>query len=1145
MKANSEKTKQSKKATRRVLAGILCGASVLSLVLSLVMPPISQAIANDAQTDSTEETVMGGGSSSESTGVESANNGDTENQNSDETEGDESNTIATEADQPSDDAGVGDAAKSADDGQSVYKAATVANEGEARKLEIDSEGYALLKSDEDLAAYLHASTKPDKLRLKTDISSSESIAINQNTTIDLENHKLYYSNGNPRQETKDPVRAFITISKGYTLTVKGEANDSKTEATSGEPGQPAEMQFNEESVPQSLTYYVTESTPNGFGTRETTYQHTVANFGAIVACKKGYVNQVISVEDGGTLNLQGGMITTPRALGNDGHVIFSQGAVYISDGYVTNGNGGGWGGGLCITGANASLEMTGGVVAGNKAASGGGIFANNSAALNLSGGVISGNATYDNDITDGYNVNAGGYGGGVYTQSATVTISDSANITNNRAEARLANRELYNKGLLGGGGIASHGGTLSMTGGSVTANYSHEAGGGIYAGLPGQGVGFTMSSGFIAGNMSDNAEGGGLRISGGTTGVINAENASNRVYITNNKTMTGSKDDRGGDWGGGGVFIQKGGRLSIFKTLITKNRAGGWGGGVGACPTGETIVSHSSGAAIYDNADNVDQDGNKLTTVDQNGNKVPTYHYSAGGDGKKEDHDEDNYVTPTFQTSGHKDFFLVRNKNGADKTIAVVLGKMLGGESAGWQGTCDGEKITIDANGGAEAKWMFGLAANPSDAAKSYAQRDATTIISGNYSYTHGGGIMTNGDLIVGEVTSLDVYPAIKVKANKVLMKDGKEQGLSGHNYQFKLLGAPADPTKAPYWNENGTLNENGCKAMPAVNVDANGDILIDTGANYQSADYDLYLVEVPPDPVNVPVNEKGTKFDKSIYKIHIKVGTTPVKWTDLLGIHINRYAVDGDASTVSVKKEDAADFAPCDDDFYEWSWAEDSHGDVVSTVTIGKDSNPAFSNRQASGSWTPQVTKKVDGGEMKAFKFELANENDPYFTNSETVTINPDPANAKTDKNGNATSTVNFKPKNYELTDLKNGSKTFTYYVREKNDHSTYPHCKFDQSVYKFTVVATDCTKEGKINCDVTYKQIQDRDGKPVTTDTPHDLTESTPTFTNTYSTSLPLSGMSGVTLTYLAGAAVLCVAAAWMHIRRKANAKGGKRRE
>lgn len=89
MKANSDKSKQSNKATRRVLAGVLCGASVLSLVLSLVMPPISQAIANDAQMVSTEKTVMGGGSSSESTDVDNTNNGDTENQNSDETEGGE------------------------------------------------------------------------------------------------------------------------------------------------------------------------------------------------------------------------------------------------------------------------------------------------------------------------------------------------------------------------------------------------------------------------------------------------------------------------------------------------------------------------------------------------------------------------------------------------------------------------------------------------------------------------------------------------------------------------------------------------------------------------------------------------------------------------------------------------------------------------------------------------------------------------------------------------------------------------------------------------------------------------------------------------------------------------------------------------
>lgn len=92
MKANSDKSKQSNKATHRVLAGVLCGASVLSLVLSLVMPPISQAIANDVQTVSTEETVMGGGSSSESAAVDNTSE-DAENQNSDETNGGEAGSL--------------------------------------------------------------------------------------------------------------------------------------------------------------------------------------------------------------------------------------------------------------------------------------------------------------------------------------------------------------------------------------------------------------------------------------------------------------------------------------------------------------------------------------------------------------------------------------------------------------------------------------------------------------------------------------------------------------------------------------------------------------------------------------------------------------------------------------------------------------------------------------------------------------------------------------------------------------------------------------------------------------------------------------------------------------------------------------------
>lgn len=341
--------------------------------------------------------------------------------------------------------------------------------------------------------------------------------------------------------------------------------------------------------------------------------------------------------------------------------------------------------------------MTGGVVAGNKSGSGGGIYADKGATLKLTGGIISGNATYENTCNSGGSPE-NGYGGGVFTKNACVSISDSASITNNRVDSNIS--ESFNNGLLGGGGIACvNGGKLSITGGSVTANYSHEAGGGVYAGFYNQTIEFEMTGGTIAGNVAENAEGGGLRIAGGdNTGTMATISAgeNSKIYITNNKTMTGK--DRGGDWGGGGVFIQKGGKLNIVKTLIAENEAGGWGGGVGACPTGETIVSHSNGAAIYNNKDN-------------NGE-----HYSAGGYGKNEDSNSE-YITEPFKKSGHKDFFLVRKKDGANSTIAVVLGKMLGGESAGWQGTCDGNPITIDPNGGAEAKYMFGLEAHPTDEA--------------------------------------------------------------------------------------------------------------------------------------------------------------------------------------------------------------------------------------------------------------------------------------------------------------------------------------------------------------------------------------------------------------------------------------------
>ena len=1116
MKANSDKSKQSNKAMHRVLAGVLCGASVLSLVLSLVMPPISQAIANDVQMVSAEEAVAGENVLGGEAGADNSTGKDAENRISDDGEGGEGEDAAA-ADPAADGAEAESAAQPADDGADDENSIALAD--------VNANGDIELQGD-----VTNRFTNGGSYCLTSDAWSTKPIEIKKDTKINLAGHKLYYRD--PKNETD----TFITVLSGA-LTIedsgKSPVETTITAVNDKNPGQFAEMKWtsdNNGTTPQSLTYYETTSTPSEdkLGTTETTTKHVVSGFGAIVAASdSGSVQQVISVADGGTLNLNGGMVTTPRTLGNNGHVIFSRGTVNISGGYVTNGSGGGWGGGLCVTGAKASLNMTNGVIAANKAASGGGIYADKGAKLNLSGGVISGNATYDAVYNEGGRCD-NGYGGGVFTKGVNVNISGSANITNNRVDSYINFENIFHNGLLGGGGIASvEGGTLTMEGGSVTANYSKEAGGGIYAGSWDKSIEFTMTGGTIAGNKSVNGEGGGLRIAGGdnsgTMATINAGENS-RIYITHNKTMTGSNEGRTGDWGGGGVFIQQGGRLNIVKTLITNNEAGGWGGGVGACPTGETIVSHSNGAAIYNNKDN-------------NG-----AHCSGGGHGKNED-SQDAYIASPFPEAGHKDFFLVR-KNDSHNTVAVVLGKMLGGESAGWRGTCDRKPVTIDPNGGAEAKYMFGLEAHPTKDAIDKAQDAATTIISGNYSYTHGGGIMTNGDLTVGEVKDLSVYPSMKLNATKVLVDaDGKSQELEGHGYKFKLLRK--DGATEPSWKEDGTLDMGNCSVAGEASVDqTSGEITFDSGKDYSSGQYVFYLVEEPISGEN----ELDTKFDKTIYKIVATVDSNPYNIDHLMSIPIKYYKVK--KVTVYKKNEDGSNFVA----LASGSYSVNTSDDTKTTVVIGGENNPTFINKiepyyASVGSWTPAATKVVEGGEMKEFTLEFAD--NEGFENAERVT---------TKANGKKSQKLDFPNIEYDLASLKQGDsddsgrgakKDFKYYVRESTEFSLFSHYTYDKSVYRFDVTMKD-KENGSIEAEkVTFTKIKDADGididpnkqVPVAFDV--SKPESTPTFTNTYSTTLPLSGMSGVTLTYLAGAAVLCAAAAWMHIRCKANAKGGERRE
>lgn len=962
--------------------------------------------------------------------------------------------------------------------------------------------------------------------------------------------------------------SFFVVENGVTLTIENiiegsdSTKDEKTPVDNAPAGQPAIMTWergdessSNNGAPKSLTYYETKSTPNtdGLCTTETTYRHDVTGFGAIVAASDhGSVKQVVTVNEGGMLDLKGGMITTAANLSDNGHVILSTGKVKIEGGYVTNGNRGGWGGGLCITGANASLEMTDGVVAGNKAASGGGVYADNGATLKLTGGIISGNATYGE---------ADGLGGGILVSGGSVTVSGGY-ITNNKY-AKFCGHDGW--GNHGGAGLAANNGAhVTISGGKITGNYSEEAGGGVYVTNQDQSgmAWLDITGGIIASNVSYRSEGAGIRVGQQVDAMINGT-PNSKVYITHNRCMSRF------DWGGGGIFVQgnsnegmekTAGRLFVYNSYISSNTAGGYGGGVAVCPTGKTLVTNTEGTAIFGNSSaDSDQNFKEYNRVDGSGNDG-TPHLSAGGaEGTNKTEDRDAYDSETFRTYGHADFFLAAT--GHTTPVAVVSGKMLGDIDAKYSGSIElNDPITIPANGVAQVKNSIGLtsAVSATDKAVTEAvqKNKVTTFITDNYSWNHGGGIMSNGDLYLGQPADTYVYPSLKLKATKALSGRKINKG----EFSFTVYRKDSvDPFAS------GVFNHDVCTPVgTASNVDG-GNITFNLGeqsaANGTAGTITYYLVENAG-------KVSGITYDPAVYEIKVTVEdhstvlmTVPTRNdpNKTIEIKIHNY---------EIKNVSAVEHSEGKTDHRNADVQLDAIGGYYSID--GPDGGKTFTNKYTpSVSWTPMATKIVEGGEMKKFTLQLAT--DSRFRDTDII------GTAETTSGKDTKQTLSFKDATdkdktiefkYSLSDIRNNSddpggstggsfKTFTYYVREKTNGSQFSHYTYDQSVYKFTVVPTYDTEKGEINCRVTYMKgsvdskgdwTADPNAKERTfidTSAPKSTDTSIPTFTNTYSTSLPLSGMSGVTLTYLAGAAVLCAAAAWMHIRRKANAKGGKRRE
>ena len=664
-------------------------------------------------------------------------------------------------------------------------------------------------------------------KLAGDVQTAENIGqvtITKDTTIDLNGHTLTIK-----------ARQYFVVQSDAKLTImdsQAPAEETVDLGGSNPYGNTASL------TDDTLTYYITESTPTGTGTTETLIKHEVPLAGKIL-CKEGSA-QVIKVETGGTLELLSGVL---QGTGVKHIVYVEDGTLNVSGGYIVGGGSDNQpGGGIYVDSGEkkGTVNIQGGVVAANRGNFGGGIYVVGGE-LTISGGAVTGNEVFNGHDDDG---------GGIYVNSGTLTLSGNGYVTNNSKRCECDTCKGDTNNTHGGGGIAlANGSTMEMSGGYVTGNYSSLAGGGIYAGYfegPG-GVTFTMSGGTIAANCAQYGEGGGLRIGGGNNGGTNGViRATDRVYITNNKTLTTD------DWGGGGIFVQQGGHLSVIDALITNNFAGGFGGGVGACPTGETLIVNKDGAAIY-------------------GNTAEGKQMSGGGNNKTYDTDLAK-ASPIFMSKGYKDYFCVRGKNDANHYISLVTGLMAGGGAANWTGSCDEQPVSIGKTGYAAAKYLFGLVANPDDSAKKLAVDTAKVMITGNSSGVHGGGIMTNGGLILGDPDGnvVTATPELDITGTKALLKDGvRQKGLKDFRFQLK--------------------DSDGKVVGEATADDTTGEFTFQDIEFSQVGDYTYTLSEIND-------NRPGVSYDPTVHKIQVTIAekTITLLGVDFKSYYVSSVAVDG-----------------------------------------------------------------------------------------------------------------------------------------------------------------------------------------------------------------------------------------------------------
>lgn len=448
--------------------------------------------------------------------------------------------------------------------------------------------------------------------------------------------------------------------------------------------------------------------------------------------------------------VKGGTITNNDTTGKRVITVISGGKVNLT-GDVTITGGKGTGGGGVYVGKDSEFNMSNGSISNNNAikdSNGGGVLVENGGKFTMTGGTISNN----NTTQDGGGVAVGNGGkfemdGGTISGN-TANCEDWSNPNTSREEPTGQ----------GGGVYVDIGAEFDLKGGTISGNKAGE-GGGIfvehskntstgYVKDPGK---LNMTGGTVDGNTATLGEGGGIYIQG------DAEISGGR--ITNNVTYTTK------DLGGGGIYIEADGSLTLTNAIVTSNTANGLGGGLSACVHGQTIVYVDDGAVIYEN------------TALGNGHTA-----GHGGNGDKIDGYSMWSANKIFKDCA-QDIFTAGDatQSNSQGTAGVIISnKMLGGGDANWEGYTycyatdpktgelqkdpDGNyilelnKVEQTDNGPVFGNRMVFLTAHPDQAAINSAINAMKTLaegkgvlIAGNLSAnTHGGGIANNGFLQIG-----------------------------------------------------------------------------------------------------------------------------------------------------------------------------------------------------------------------------------------------------------------------------------------------------------------------------------------------------------------------------------------------------------